>query len=392
MSPVMQRAKPARTRAPSFAPRSLVGAGLLGLLGLTLASTSTGCVRGRAAREIQVTQAQADQYLRDAVRQSNEGVVLEPSQQGLDQIERVRLNEIAQQLRGPAAICFLERAIETMEPGEVEGEQGWLHVPEGQAKIRARVAVDGEVMSTEVLESGFTDEHMNECLSEVVAKQRFVESRDSFAYFIDVYYWVSLGFFAEARSASFAELLRREQTTAGVKAKACLIGRVPPGEYAISGLNLFDRDGRTVVNRIERGDLPQDVSTCVAAALKTIHIHPEPEAFVRPAAPAITFSVGDDGTVAVADERWLELIELEERAARDKRRAELLEQPIGDDADEDDADAFVDRGEPAPPASVVPNLDPDPDRAQTPPEPPPPDADPAKPGTKLDLSPRRRGH
>lgn len=372
-----------------------------------------GCTRDKLARDGRVSQAQAEQYLRDAVRQSSEGVVLEPSQQGLDQIERVRFGEIAQQLRGPAAVCFLERAIATMERGTVDGEQGWVDVPEGQAKFRARVSVDGSVLSTEVLDSGFDDEHMDTCLTEVISKQRFVESRDNFAYHIDIYYWVSLGLFAEARSESFAELLRRRQAEAGVRAKACLIGRVGPGEYEVSGLNLFDRDGRTVVNRVERGELPAEVSTCIAAAFKEIRIHPEPDAFIRPATAEVAFTVAADGSVSIADERWLELIELEERAARDKRKAELLgsDGGVADEPADGFVEPLVDHGEPPAPDDSLPQPEPRPDPVPRPVPAPEaerpsdggakgsetetkqpvadPAADPSKPGTKLDLSPRR---
>jgi hypothetical protein len=365
-----------------------------------------GCARDKLAREGQVSQAQADDYVRAAVRQSSEGVILDPSQGGLEQIERVRLGEIAQELRGPAAVCFLERAIQTMEVGEVDGERGWLEVPEGQVKIRARVAVDGTVLTTDVLESGFDDEHMEDCLSEVITKQRFVESRDNFAYYIDVYYWVSLGFFAEANSESFAELMRRQQAEAGRRAKACLSGRVGPGEYEVTGLNLFDRDGRTLVNRVDRGALKPEVSACVAAAFKQIHIHAEPDAFVRPGAPTVSFLVADDGGVSFSDERWLELVELEERATREKRKAELSGEPIGSDADA--GDGFVDRGPsgldvprgapreardateqdgPEPPPPTDPGPQPGPKPGSQPK--PDPSGDPTKPGTKIDLSPRR---
>lgn len=351
-----------------------------------------------------MTRAQADQYMRDAIRQSSEGVVLEPSQKGLGQIERTRFNEIAQELRRPGAVCFLERAINTMEPGEVEGEQVWVAVPEGQAKFRVRVSVDGTVLSAEVIESGFEDKHMEACLLEALSKQRFVESRDSFAYFIDVYYWVSLGFFAEARTDSFQTLMRRQQAEAGLRAKACLVGRVPAGEYVITGLNLFDRDGRTVVNRVDRGALPSEVSSCVATAFKQIRIHAEPDAFIRPAAPRVTFEVANDGSVRIGDERWLEMITLEEEAEREMRRRELLEQ-TGQGSDTvhepiDDGWVDVDGERPLPLPGGTPNLDlpptPTPDTTPTPPpdttpaKQPDPLADPSKPGTKIDLSSGRR--
>jgi hypothetical protein len=382
MSKVMQRALTlGAPRALAFTALVFVGLG--------------GCAREKLGPEGRVTQDQAESYLHAAIRQSSEGVVLDPSREGLDQIERVRLGEIAQQLRGPAAACFLNRAIETMEPGTIDGEPGWIDVPEGQVKIRARVSVDGTVLTTDVIESGFTDDHMETCVSEAIQKQRFVESRDSFAYYIDVYYWVSLGFFAEAQSDSFGELIRRQQAQAGARATGCLDGRVPAGSYVVSGLNLFDREGHTVVNRIERGSLPSEVSSCIAGVFKTIRIHPEPDSFVRPAAPKVEFTVAADGTVSFADKRWLELVELEERAARDKRKAELLDQPVG--ADQGEPDGWIDRGEPGEPEPDA--AEPEKPEADEPgksslPQPsmdpkPQPTGDPTKPGTKIDLSPRR---
>ena len=372
--------------SPRVGPRALACTAMIVLdlfVGLSL-----GCSgRDRVARTGgRVTQDQAESYLHAAIRQSSEGIVLDPQQTGLEQIERVRLGEIAQELRGPAAVCFLERAIETMEYGEVDGEEAWVSVPEGQAKIRARVAVDGKVMTTDVIESGFTDDHMEACISEAILKQRFVESRDSFAYYIDVYYWVSLGFFAAAQTTDFAELMRRQQAQAAARATGCLKGRVPPGKYLVVGVNLFDRDGRSLVNRIERGSLPVEVSSCLAGVFKQIRIHAEPDSFVRPAAPEVEFTVADDGTVSFGDARWLELVELEERAARDKRKAELLDQPIG--ADVPEPDGFEDPGEP----DVPPTLEGGDESELPEPSQAPklrPTGDPSQPGTKIDLSPRR---
>jgi hypothetical protein len=410
-------------RTPRAAP-ALFAAAIAAVAAVLLVG---GCSRDKVAREGRVTRAQADQYMRDAIRQSSEGVVLEPSQKGLGQIERTRLNEIAQQLRRPGAVCFLERAIATMElggePGEIDGEQVWVAVPEGQAKFRVRVAVDGTVLTTDLLESGFQDEHMDTCLTEALTRQRFVESRDSFAYFIDVYYWVSLGFFAEANTEQFTELMRRQQAEAGLRARACLTGRVGPGEYRVTGLNLFDRDGATLVNRVDRGELPSEVSGCIAAALKAIRIHPEPDAFVRPAAPEVVFRVDGEGLVSIADELWLARIELEERAQREMKRAELLEQ-VGAGAEaggatgevpKDWSDTDLDRdpgnsgnsgmvpigvgpgvgelGEregldltPVGPREITAEPEPDPPAAAK------PSANPTEPGTKIELSPRRRPH
>src|SRR5688572_29127309 len=125
MSKVMQRALPPMARPSWDSPRALACTAALAV-GLSL-----GCNRDRVARTGgRVTQDQAESYLHAAIRQSSEGIVLDPQQQGLDQIERVRLGEIAQELRGPAAVCFLERAIATMELGTIDGEAAWVSVPE----------------------------------------------------------------------------------------------------------------------------------------------------------------------------------------------------------------------------------------------------------------------
>ena len=104
------------------------------------------------------TKMSTDRYVRRAIRQSNEGVILLPSERAEHIYELTRLNEIAQGLREPAALCFLERAITTMERSN--DERGYTHVPEGQIKLRARIAPNGKVLRTEVLESGFRDAAM----------------------------------------------------------------------------------------------------------------------------------------------------------------------------------------------------------------------------------------
>ena len=209
------------------------------------------------------------------------------------------------------------------------------------------------------------------------------------------------GFKPAPESQSFADLMRRQSAEAGLRARACLTGRVPAGEYVVTGLNLFDRDGRTVVNRIDRGALPAEVATCVAQAFKQVRIYAEPDAFVRPAAPQATFTVTEEGVVALADERWLAMIELEERAQREMRRTELLEQTgegSGADVDAEVPDGWTDMDMPADAPgelSSVPSLAPDELEPEDEPEPKPqpkpaPTGDPTKPGTKLDLSPRSK--
>lgn len=221
------------------------------------------------------------------------------------------------------ALCFLTRAIETMQPAEVDGEATFTGVPEGQIKMRARIANDGKVLLTEILDSGFTDEWMESCLQKAVEDKRFPQTKTGYNKHIDVVYWVSLGFFASAQSGTFEDHLRREQVRAGQRAKRCLEGRIAPGEYEVHGLSLFDREGQTLAHRLDGQGLPTAAVQCLDSAVKTIEIPREPDAFVRPVMPVLAFSVAENGAIAVRDAKWLELIELEERAQREAKRREL---------------------------------------------------------------------
>ena len=122
------------------------------------------------------TRSGADRYVRRAIRQSNEGVILLPSERTEHIYELTRLNDIAQGLREPAALCFLERAITTMERGS--DEDGDRNVPEGQIKIRLRIAPDGKVLRTEVLETGFADPKMGPCIEKAITAQRWPQNLD----------------------------------------------------------------------------------------------------------------------------------------------------------------------------------------------------------------------
>jgi hypothetical protein len=346
-----------------------------------------------------VTQTEADRYIRQAVMQSSEGVILLPATRSEADYDRVRLDEIAHAMRQPLAVCFLERAIATMERTRTDGEESYAGVPEGQGKFRARVGADGSVVRVEVLESGFSDPNMEQCTMEVIAARKFPQLRGQSQTYIDVVYWVSLGLHAQARSPQFQQHLRREQTRAAVRARRCLEGRVSPGTYEVEGLSLFGRDGGTLINRVDRGGLSPEVSRCLAQAFKQIRIAPEQDSFVRAAAPVARFTVREDGTVEVEDEEWLRLIELEERAGREERRRQLgLEGGTTDGASarktatvRSPHDVTISGLEPLPdedPAAAAP--------ADSP-EPPPPDPDapsspardPGRGGIKLDLGPRR---
>jgi hypothetical protein len=345
-----------------------------------------------------MSDVEADRYIRKAVMKSSEGVVLMPATKSAE-FDRLRLNEIANAMRQPLAICFLERAIVTMEKGKVDGEETYVKVPEGQAKFRARTGADGSVVRVEVLDSGFTDPEMEACVMKVIGGRKFPALHGQSQSYVDVVYWVSLGFHAGAKTPQYAKLMRKQQAEAGIRAKKCLEGRVEAGVYDVEGLSLFASNGSTLINRITHGDLPADVSRCVAQAFKQIVIDPEKDAFVRPASPKVQFTVRDDGVIEVGDERWLELLQLEERAKREQRRYELTG---GEGAGEDEAppplesapgagfDSSVSGVEPLPDA---PAPEPKPESAPQPnsepkPEPKPPGEDPSKGGIKLDLGPR----
>ncbi|MCX4245884.1 hypothetical protein [Paraliomyxa miuraensis] len=325
----LARPTPVRTMATRVLP-------LLALL--VAAWGGVACAPGRSARapEGKVTDTDANRYIRRAIRQSSEGVILLPSQRAEQIYELPRLNEIAQTLRGPAARCFLTRAIETMEAasGETSGEdeRGYLHVPEGQMKVRVRIAPSGEVLRTEVLESGFVDEQMEPCVRKVLEDQRWPPNKSGNSHFVDVVYWVSLGMQRDLHTEAMVTHLRREQIGAGRRGKACLQGRVDAGRYEVRGLNLVDREGGTLVNRIDTKELPESIRACLAAAFHDIRLPRDPDAFVRPVAPSIAFEIGNDGTVMVEGEEWLELVELEERARRAAEREALrVEDPSIDE-------------------------------------------------------------
>jgi len=360
--------------------RRIVGASArTALLALGLLAAPGGCSSRGNQDEVlpplgMNTHSQARRYVDKAVRRSSEGVILMPSKKADTLFDRTRLNEIAQSLRVPAAVCFVNRAIETMKPGTQDGEQTYLGVPEGQIRIRTRINPAGEVLRTEVLETGFKDEAMYSCLDKAIKNIKWTTNRSGVVQFIDVIYWVSLGYQQEDHSSATKHELRKQQATAAERARQCLANRVPAGRYKIDGLSLVDRDGRTLANRIEPGALPDNVRDCVTIVFRDIRMPRIKEAFVRPINPTAEFVVATDGTVSFSDEKWLALLRLEEEAMREAKLAELAG---------DDPVTEVDEGEPSaePPArtdqpSVASS------RAPTREE---PRADPATGGQKLKL-------
>ncbi len=336
---------------------------------------------------------QADQYVRTAVRRSPEGVIIMPSAKAERAYDLARLNEIAQALRQPAALCFVERGIETIRLGEVDGEAAYVDIPEGQAKFRARIDLTGQTMRVEVLETGFKDEAMERCVLEAIEAVKWPPSRTSQVQRIDVIYWVSLGLRGEDESEAMRHAFREQQALAAMRGRQCLEGRLPLGTYEITGLSLLDREGRTVATRIDPGTVGEDVAGCLTAAFRDVRMPRSQDAFIRPFSPRVEFSVGDNGIVSFADERWLKLIRMEQAAQREARRAEL--QGARDSSDSPPPivlprDAGEGEGEPAVGASPsVPatptNLPKQTPKTKAPPAAAEEERDPGKGGQKLDL-------
>lgn len=344
-----------------------------------------------------VTEQAAQRYIKKAIRSSSEGVILMPSSRAEPYYDPATLTDLAQSLRAPAAGCFVNRAIETIRPAVVDGEKTFVDVPEGQLKLRVRVAPDGKVLRTELLESGFGDESMETCVAKVIKQRRWPVTRAGNVQFMDLVYWASLGFQDDRRSESSQTYERKEQAKAGIRAKECLQGRVDAGTYAVSGVNLVDREGATMVNRVEPAPLPKPVLSCIAQAFKAIRLPMSGNAFVRPVAPKAEFVVAADGTVKVSDEDWLSLIMAEERAARARDRAKLgvdtdeqAKAPPPPTADAAPADTAA-TADAAAPADAPPATPDGGDPASKPAAPEPgvdqePKADPGQGGLRLNLS------
>lgn len=386
-------APPAGRRPGAAALAGLTRRGLLAAAIAVIAATASpvlvaGCSGGgKKAGDNEVlppggvnTTSQARRYVDKAVRRSSEGVILMPSKKAETLYDRTRLNEIAQGLRVPAAVCFVDRAIETMKRGTQDGEETYVDVPEGQIRIRARINPSGEVLRTEVLETGFKDEGMYPCLDKAIKAVKWTQNRTGVVQFIDVIYWVSLGYSAEDHSKASQLELRKQQAAAAERAKQCLEGRVSAGRYAVRGLSLLSREGHTLANRVEPGVLPERVTQCVTVVFRDIRMPRVPEAFIRPISPSADFIVATDGSVSFADEKWLALLKLEDEAMKEARRAEILDDPA---TEVDEGEAPLAETRPLAPTPAGPEM---PTATVSAPR-----ADPAAGGQKLKLGGLRGG-
>jgi hypothetical protein len=389
-----------RSNAASRRATALVAAGLVGLAGLGVVGA---CARRGAdtTPEGPASQMQAEARVREAIRRSSEGVIMLPSRKAERVFELPRLNDIAQALRQPFAACFLRRAIVTMRPRDPG--PGFDHVPEGQAKIRARISPNGQVVRAEVLDSGFADPEMEACLTTSVRRQHFPENKSGNTHYIDVVYWVSLGAQKGVDQPEFQAQVRRESIQAAVRAKPCLQGRIDAGGYVVDSLNLIDREGTTLINRVEDEELPEPVRACVAQAFREVRLPRDSDAFVRPVASRVTFDVSRDGGVGVQGEQWLHLLELEEAAKGARRVQDELGEvdrvppevvvegpgPVGLGAAAPGG-RTTRAASPAAPATRPPPADPD-DPAEPAGPPPSHGADPGKGGLRLDLGGRGPG-
>jgi hypothetical protein len=342
---------------------------------LGLATGVTACAADRNQPPTGLNSfGQAQRYIKKAVRSSSEGVIILPSRRAESLFDLQRLNDIAQSLRPHAAACFVNRAILTVKRGTRDGEAAYVDVPEGQAKIRTRLAPDGEVLRTEVLESGFKDTEIEPCVRQAIEGMKWIKNRSGVVQYLDVIYWVSLGDGAEDRSPQALQEFRRQTALAAIRGKGCLEGRAPAGTYDVEGLNLLDREGNTLVTRVDPNPLSAKVRECLAVVMRQIRMPRAPNSFIRPVSPQIRYTVASDGSITFADEEWINLLLLEEEALREERRAEVSE--FTKDA------TPVDKGEPEP--------EPEPEaEPQEPAEPAQPAKDPSQGGIKLKLGGHR---
>lgn len=371
-----------RSRTPR-GRRGCCGPVLARVLALAIVLTPTiGCASDETARGGPMSRGQADREIRKGIRSSSEGIILMPSRKAESQYDIVRLNELAQALRQPAAMCFIERAIATMER-DPSSERGYRGVPDGQVKLRVRLAPSGEVMRAEVLESGFADPVVPECFTRAVQRTHWPENRSGVMHHVDVIWWVSLGSQAEFESPEFQQHLRRQAAEVSVRAKRCLQGRIGTGAFEIEGLNLVLSDGASITSRVIEDALPETVRGCVARALRDLRLPQRSDAFIRPVSTTLRFVIDEEGDVLAEDEEWLRLVKLEERARRAEQRAALLGDP-------DDAPPQDGQGDGLADAERVDQPEPEDDDGETLEPPPKPSLDPGRGGLKLDLGVRVR--
>ena len=288
------------------------------IVGVAVVALTMGCARGptEAPAGGKNSIGQIDRYLEKAVGLSNEGVVLMPSDSMARETDRTRLNEIAQALRIPFAACFLRRTIEVATVTDVEGGLGLSTVPQGQIRLRARLNATGEVLRAELMETTIEDGPLVSCVQEAIGAQAFPSVRASTLRWVDVLYWVSLGYDRGRDSPERRRFHRREVAEASRAAKQCLGGRVQGGSYPLQGVSLVDREGTSLINRIEPNDLPPPVNRCIAQVFRRIEAPADPESFVRAVISDVVFKVDPQGVVAFGDEEWLRLTELEAAALR----------------------------------------------------------------------------
>lgn len=304
--------------------------------------------------------------MKTAVRSSSEGVILLPAKKSEVVYELRRLNEIALALRVAAAKCFVARAIETMEPTG-DPDQPFAGVPEGQAKLRARVSPDGQVLRTEWLDEGFSDPRILSCVERAVQVQTFPPQSTNMNQFIDVVYWASLGIQPDLDDPAAVALRRREVAEVEDRARGCLKGTLAAGHYVARGLNLVGADGVSLGSRIDQNQWSDDTRACVARVLRDLRLPPAEDTFVRPVTSTMNFDVSSDGTVAGGEGEWLRLVRLEEMAERAQKRAELLddegEGPPTDPSPRAEAPALIEDEDERVPTTGVPSTIVDPGQA-----------------------------
>ena len=191
-----------------------------------------------------------------------------------------------------------------------------MRVPQGQLRVRARLNGAGEVQQVELMEGTFEDSPMVRCIEDAVQEQAFPAVRSNTLRWIDVVHWVSLGYDQGREQPDLVRARRLQVARLSRSSLRCLEGRLRPGTYRAEGVNLVDRTGSTLVNRIEPGALPGPVARCVAQVFKALTTNAEPESYVRAILPVIEYEVDAEGRATFADAEWLRLLDLEAAAQR----------------------------------------------------------------------------
>lgn len=256
----------------------------------------------------------------DTAMVATEGVLILPTGRSEEAFGILRLYELAESLRPPAAQCFLERAIATMVP-DAEDPRGYRSIPEGQLKLRIRVGADGKLAEMDVSDNRFQDPEVPRCFSRLLESRAWPETSVAYALPLDVVYWVHAS--PPGAGDEWSSALRRQTAEVATRGATCVEPHLSPGEHTFEALVLVGRSGDALATRVEpdRSGLPEDARGCLAHALRETRLAVDETAFVRPVRLVLRYAADDAGALAVHDGEWLRRLQLEELARRAQQQA-----------------------------------------------------------------------